>query len=96
MDDIVFGGMSSNKVEHFVQQMQYEFEMSLVEELTYFLSFQVKQMKDGIFVSQRKYVKNIVKKFSLENSRHKRAPTTTHVKLTKHDQGVNVDQTPLL
>lgn len=37
VDDIIFSGMSDKMVEHFVQQMQYEFEMSLVGELTYFL-----------------------------------------------------------
>jgi hypothetical protein len=37
VDDIVFGGMSNKMVRHFVQQMQYEFEMSLVGELTNFL-----------------------------------------------------------
>jgi hypothetical protein len=42
VDDIVFGGMSNKMVQHFVQQMQSEFEMSLVGELTYFLGLQVK------------------------------------------------------
>jgi len=37
VDDNVFGGMSNQMVQHFVQQMQSEFEMSLVGELTYFL-----------------------------------------------------------
>ncbi|MCI38172.1 gag-pol polyprotein, partial [Trifolium medium] len=40
VDDIVFGGMSNKMVQHFVQQMQSEFEMSLVGELTYFLGLQ--------------------------------------------------------
>jgi hypothetical protein len=51
VDDIVFGGMSNKMVQHFIQQMQSEFEMSLVVELTYFLGLQVKQMKDTIFIS---------------------------------------------
>jgi len=44
VDDIVFGGMSNKMVQHFVQQMHSEFEMSLVGELNYFLALQVKQM----------------------------------------------------
>jgi hypothetical protein len=43
-------------VQHFVKQMQSEFEMSLVGELTYFLGLQIKQMEDSIFISQSKYV----------------------------------------
>lgn len=45
VDEIVFCGMSRKMVDHFVQQMQPEFEMSLVGELTFFLGFQAKQMK---------------------------------------------------
>jgi len=41
VDDIVFGGMSNKMVQHFIHQMQFEFEMSLVGELTYFLGLQV-------------------------------------------------------
>ena len=51
VDDIVFGGMSNQMVQHFVQQMQSKFEMSLVGELNYFLGLQVKQMEDTIFIS---------------------------------------------
>lgn len=79
-------------VQHFVKQMQSELEMSLVGELTYFLGLQVKQMYDTIFISQSKYAKNIVKKFGLENANHKRTPASTHLKLTKDEKGVNVDQ----
>jgi hypothetical protein len=79
--DIVFGGMSNQMVQHFVHQMQSEFEMSLVGELTYFLGLQVKQMEDTILISQSKYAKNIVKKFGMDNTSHKRTPAATHLKL---------------
>lgn len=49
-------------------------------------------MDDVIFISQSKYAKNIVKKFGLEKSSHKRTHVATHVKLTKHDLGESVDQ----
>jgi len=79
-------------VQHFVQQMHSEFEMSLVGELTYFLGLQIKQMEDIIFLSQSKYVKNIVKKFGLNNGGHKRTPAASHLKLTKDANGVVVGQ----
>jgi len=85
VDYIVFKGMSNQMVQHFVHQMQSEFEMNLVGELTYFLGLQVKQMEDTILISQSKYAKNIVKKFGLENASHKRTPTTTHLKLSKDE-----------
>jgi hypothetical protein len=92
VNDIMFGGMSNRMLQHFVKQMQSEFEMSLVGELTYFLGLQVKQMDDTLFISQRKYAKNIVKKFGLESASHKRTPAATHLKLTTDEKGVDVDQ----
>jgi len=85
VDDIVFRGMSNQMVQHFVHQMQSEFEMSLVGELTNFLGLQVKQMEDTILISHSKYAKNIVKKFGLENASHKRTPAATHLKLSKDE-----------
>jgi hypothetical protein len=92
VDDIVFGGTSNQMVEQFVQHMRSEFEMSLVGELTYFLGLQVKQSEDTVFISQSKYAKSIVKKSGLENATHKRTPAATHIKLSKDENGVDVDQ----
>ena len=79
-------------VKHFADQMQAEFEMSLMGELTYFLGLQVTQMEDSIFLSQSKYAKNIVKKFGMENASHKRTHAPTHLNLSKDTSGANVDQ----
>ncbi|GAA0159517.1 transmembrane signal receptor [Lithospermum erythrorhizon] len=91
VDDIIFGGMSDQLVQQFVQQMKSEFEMSMVDELSYFLGFQVKQMNNRIFISQSKYAKNLVKKFRLENSKSKRTLAATHVKVGKDVDGSSVD-----
>lgn len=50
MDNIVFGGISNTMVHHSIQQMQSNFEMSLVGELLYFLGLQVKKMEESIFL----------------------------------------------
>ncbi|CAM8968649.1 unnamed protein product [Rhodiola kirilowii] len=80
-------------VDQFVEQMQKEFKMSMVGEMSYFLGLQVTQKKDGIFISQSKYAKTLIKKFDLAKASHKRTPAATHLKITKDDAGVNVDQT---
>ncbi|XP_050877911.1 secreted RxLR effector protein 161-like [Lathyrus oleraceus] len=49
-------------------------------------------MDDIIFISQRKYTKSIVKKFDIENASHKRTHAPIHLKLTKDEKGVNMDQ----
>ena len=93
VDDIVFGSSSNSEVQVFVQQMQEEFEMSMVGELTFFLGLQVKQASEGTFISQSKYAKNLVKKFGLESAKPTRTPMGTTVKLTKDEGGVKVDPT---
>lgn len=65
--------------------------MSMVGEVTYFLCFQVKQMKDDIF-SHSKYATDIAKKYGMKNVRKKCTPIVTHVKLSKYEQGVTIDQ----
>jgi hypothetical protein len=49
-------------------------------------------MEDTIFISQNKYAMNIVKKFGMKSASHKRTPAATHLKLTKDEKGVSVDQ----
>jgi hypothetical protein len=53
-------------LQEFSELMSKEFEMSMIGELTYFLGFQVKQMKDGNFLSQEKYTKDLLKRFNME------------------------------
>jgi hypothetical protein len=45
--------------------MENEFQMSMMGELTFFLGIQVKQTKQGTFVHQDKYMKDLVKKFNM-------------------------------
>jgi len=49
-------------------------------------------MEDTTLISQSKYTKNIVKKFDMDNGGHKRTLAATHLKLTKDENGVVVDQ----
>ncbi|KAK0594143.1 hypothetical protein LWI29_021639 [Acer saccharum] len=73
--------------------MSHEFEMSLVGELSYFLGLQIRQMNDGIFITQAKYAKNLVKKFGLENAKRCDTPMSTTLKLSKDASGKSVEQT---
>ena len=75
----------------FVELMKKEFEMSMVGKLNYFLGLQVKQCKEGIFISQSKYARNLVKRFRLENAQHVRIPMSHNDKLTRDDKGSDVD-----
>ena len=69
VDDIIFGSNEESINQNFASVMQQEFEMSLLGELTYFLGLQVQQTKDAIFLSQTKYLKQILKKYGMEDSK---------------------------
>ena len=59
VNDIVFGATIDDQAIEFSKEMKKEFEKSMVGEQTFFLGLQVKQKKEGIFVSQEKYARNI-------------------------------------
>jgi uncharacterized membrane protein YciS (DUF1049 family) len=66
VDDIIFGSTNEDYCKEFGELMSKEFEMSMIGELTFFLGFQVKQMIEGIFISQEKYTKDLLKRFKME------------------------------
>nr|GFB04991.1 putative ribonuclease H-like domain-containing protein [Tanacetum cinerariifolium] len=72
VDDIIFGATNKALCQSFEKLMKDKFQMSSMGELTFFLGLQVKQKKDGIFISQDKYVAEILRKFGL--SKGKLAP----------------------
>jgi hypothetical protein len=65
VDDIIFGGSSHTLVSRFQEIMESEFQMSMMGELIFFLSIQVKQTKQGTFVHQAKYTKELMKKLNM-------------------------------
>ena len=91
VDDIIFGSTKDELAHDFSKLMQTEFEMSMIRELTYFLGLQIRQQDLGIFLSQSKYVMNLVKKFGLEFTSSVRTPMSPNVKLTVDLLGKNVD-----
>ncbi|GJY14164.1 retrovirus-related pol polyprotein from transposon TNT 1-94, partial [Tanacetum coccineum] len=91
VDDIIFGSTSQNLCDDFAKIMHDEFEMSMMGELNFFLGIQIKQMEDRIFFNQSKYIKEILKKFRLEDSKPTKTPMSTKIKLTKDDEADSVD-----
>ncbi|GKA36867.1 retrovirus-related pol polyprotein from transposon TNT 1-94 [Tanacetum coccineum] len=91
VDDIIFGSTSQNLCDDFAKIMHDEFEMSMMGELNFFLGLQIKQMKDEIFFNQSKYVKEMLKKFGLEDSKPTKTPMSTEIKRTKDDEADFID-----
>ncbi|GJT75996.1 putative ribonuclease H-like domain-containing protein [Tanacetum coccineum] len=83
VDDIIFGSTKSSMVKDFEELMQKEFKMSSMGELTFFLGLQVKQTSAGIFLSQDKYVKDILNKFDFRTIKPASTPIEAHKSLGK-------------
>ncbi|GJT11755.1 retrovirus-related pol polyprotein from transposon TNT 1-94 [Tanacetum coccineum] len=73
--------------------MHDEFEMSMMGELNFFHGLQIEQLEDGIFFNQSKYIKEMLKKFGLENSKPIKTPMSSETKLTRDEDGESVDDT---
>ena len=63
VDDIIFGSPNDSSVVWFTNAMQSEFEMSMIGELSFFLGLQITQTIEGLFLSQEKYLKEVLKRF---------------------------------
>ena len=92
MDDIIFGATNHCLCEAFGKQMTSEFEMSLMGELKIFVGLQIRQTKDGIFINQEKYTKELLKKFGMEGSKPSKTPMSTSIKLSKDESGVSISE----
>ena len=92
VDDIIFGATNQSLCEHFAKEMQSQFEMSMMGELTFFFGLQVKQSKDGIFINQAKYIKDMLKKFAFEDVREIGTSISPITKLDKDEKGKDVNQ----
>ncbi|GJW06223.1 putative ribonuclease H-like domain-containing protein [Tanacetum coccineum] len=77
--------------DEFEALMKIRFQMSSIGELTFFLGLQVKQKEDGIFISQDKYVAEILKKFDFASVKTTSTPIETQKPLTKDEESVDVD-----
>ncbi|GJS57436.1 putative ribonuclease H-like domain-containing protein [Tanacetum coccineum] len=91
VDDIIFGSTRKSWCDEFEALMKGRFQMSSMGELIFFLGLQVKQKTDGIFISQDKYVADMLKKFDLASVKTAITPMETKMALTKDEEADEVD-----
>ncbi|GKA32165.1 putative ribonuclease H-like domain-containing protein [Tanacetum coccineum] len=91
VDDIIFGSTKKSLCDEFEGLMHKRFQMSYIGELTFFLGLQVQQKKDVIFISQDKYVANILKKFDFATVKTSSTPTEPNKELVKDEEADSVD-----
>ncbi|GJR32142.1 putative ribonuclease H-like domain-containing protein [Tanacetum coccineum] len=91
VDDIIFGSTKKSLCTKFESLIHKKFQMSSMGELTFFLGLQVMQRDDGIFISQDKYVADILKKFDFVTMKTTSSPIKTNKALLKDEEAEDVD-----
>jgi hypothetical protein len=92
VDDIIFGSTNKSTCEEFSRIMIQNFEMSMMGELKYFLGFQVKQLQEGTFINQTKYIQDILNKFGMKDAKPIKTPMGTIGHLDLDTGGKSIDQ----
>ena len=92
VDDIIFGSKNEALCKEFEKVMRNQFEMSLMGKLDFFLGIQVKQLDDGFFINQSKYVQDILTRFEMTDSKAAKTPIARTHSLGPDPEGEYVDQ----
>ncbi|GJU82847.1 putative ribonuclease H-like domain-containing protein [Tanacetum coccineum] len=91
VDGIIFDSTKRSWCNEFEALIKSRFQMSSMGELTFFLRLQVKQKKDGIFISQDKYVVEILKKFDFASVKTASTPIEIQKPLVKDKEATDMD-----
>ena len=95
VDDIMFGSNREELAKGFADEMKIEFEMSMIGELSFYLGLQIQQKNTGTFISQEKYLKEMLKKFKMEDYKPVSNPMITRCKLCADDGSTDIDKKTL-
>lgn len=85
MDDLLVTENNIALIKEFKKEMMKVFEMTDLGEMTYFLGMEIEQTQNGVFVCQKKYMKENVKRFALEECKSIWMPMNQREKLMKDD-----------
>ena len=93
VDDLIYIGNNTAMFESFKKSMMAEFEMSDLGMMHHFLGIEVMQSSTGIFISQKKYVAEILDRIQMKDCNPVNTPSEFGMKLNKDNGGKNVDDT---
>ncbi|CAL5333116.1 unnamed protein product [Camellia sinensis] len=91
--DLIYTGNNTTMFESFKKSMMVEFEMSDLGMMHYYLGIEVVQSSTGIFISQKKYVGEILDMFQMKDCNPVTTPSEFGLKLNKDNGGTKVDNT---
>ena len=92
VDDIIFGSTNKAFNDEFSKLMTDRFEMSMMGEMKFFLGFEIKQLREGTFINQAKYLQDMLKRFKMTELKGVATPMVTKCHLALDPNGKEVDQ----
>ena len=92
VDDIIFGSTNKAFNDEFSKLMTDRFEMSMMGEMRFFLGFEIKQLREGTFINQAKYLQDMLKRFKMTEMKGVATPMVTKCHLALDPNGKEVDQ----
>ena len=92
VDEIIFGSIDHRMSQKFAKDMHNEFKISLLGELSYFLGLRICELDTCIFISQTKYIKEMLNKFGMVDRKPISTPMQTNYKLRKDDISKDADR----
>ena len=93
VDDIIFVATNAFLCEKFAKCMHSEFQMSMMGQLNFFLGLQIKQLRKDTFINQTKYIKDLLKRFKMEDAKSMRDPMSSYIKIDKNKKGKSINST---
>ncbi|KAF3634577.1 putative phospholipid-transporting ATPase 1-like [Capsicum annuum] len=93
VDDVLVTWSNTKHIEDFKQEMMQAFEMNDLGLMSYFLGMEIKQGQNEVFICQKKYAKEILKKFNMEDCKEMSTPMIQKEKLSKNDGAEKVEET---
>ncbi|KAK1633022.1 hypothetical protein QYE76_007337 [Lolium multiflorum] len=89
VDDIIFGSTNKSFNDEFSKLMTDRFEMSMMGEMKFFLGFEIKQLREGTFINQAKYLQDMLKRFKMTEMKGVATPMVTKCHLALHPNGLS-------
>lgn len=93
VDDLLITGSNEKEISDFKRSMMVEFEMSDLGKLSYFLGMEFSTTRRGIFLHQKKYVVDILKKFNMSDCKPVSTPIEIGIRLTREGDDDSVNPT---
>ena len=91
VDDLIYTGDDEKMMSEFIESIMKEFDMSDLGKMRYFLGIEVVQFDGGVFISQTKYVTEVLRRFGMEHSNPVENPMVPGFKISKDENGVEMD-----